>query len=219
METTEKQNNAKETSRIESFSDGVFAVAITLLVLDIHVPAAKDNESLLQLILQDWSHYLAFLIGFLTILICWINHHYMFEHIHKSNGMLLLINGFKLLVVSFTPFVTALLSKYIQTPHMHIAVCLYAANFSLMGIAMFGIWSYAYRQGFTQANTPQELKAATQLYIFAGTCSTAIFLLSFATTLGALILSAIMFSIFLFPKKSIAFLMARNGRQKSLVNS
>ena len=68
----------KETARVEAFSDGVFAIAITLLVLDIHVPEVKDNEKLLTLVLHDWAAHLAFLIGFFTILVCWINHHYMF---------------------------------------------------------------------------------------------------------------------------------------------
>ncbi len=130
------EKNQKETSRIEAFSDGVFAIAITLLVLDIHVPVVKNGESLFPLLLRDWQTYLAFLIGFFTVLVCWINHHYMFEFIKKSNGMLLLLNGFKLLVVSFTPFATALLSKYIATPQQQTAVNIYAFNFFLMGLAM-----------------------------------------------------------------------------------
>src|SRR4030095_7538609 len=114
------------TSRIETFSDGVFAIATTLLVLDIHVPHLKDNESLFPALLANWQTYLAFLIGFFTLLVCWINHHYMFELINKSNDKLLLFNGFKLLVVSFTPFATALISKYIGTSFQQTTVSIYA---------------------------------------------------------------------------------------------
>ncbi len=134
-----QESTTKETIRVEAFSDGVFAIAITLLVLDIHVPEVKENQSLLRLLLADWTTHLAFLIGFFTILVCWINHHYMFEHIRKCNGMLLLLNGFKLLVVSFTPFATAVISRYMGTIHQQTAVNLYGLNFFLMGLAMTGI--------------------------------------------------------------------------------
>src|SRR3954454_9569510 len=108
-------DNLKETTRIEAFSDAVFAIAITLLILEIHVPVANDTETLLHSLLNEWTSFLALLIGFFTLLVCWINHHYMFSFIHKTNSVLLLLNGFKLLVVTTTPFATALLAKNIQT--------------------------------------------------------------------------------------------------------
>lgn len=203
MEQDKIEHRTKETSRIEAFSDGVFAIAITLLVLDIHVPSVKENESLLRMLLADWTTYLAFLIGFFTILVCWINHHYMFEFINRSNGTLLILNGFKLLVVSFTPFATALLSKYLQTTHQQLAVSIYALNFSLMGIAMCCIWYYAIRKGFTRSASPGVLKASTHLYIMAAVLPAIIFVLSFAKIWICLILSAIMFLFFLFPKSAV----------------
>src|SRR3954453_13025091 len=93
-------DNLKETTRIEAFSDAVFAIAITLLILEIHVPVTNDTETFLHSLLHEWTSFLALLIGFFTILVCWINHHYMFSMIHKSNSVLLLLNGFKLLVVT-----------------------------------------------------------------------------------------------------------------------
>ena len=210
MKLEKTENSAKETSRIEAFSDGVFAIAITLLVLYIHVPAVKNNESLLQLLAADWATYLAFLIGFFTILICWINHHYMFEFIHRSDGMLLLLNGFKLLVVTFTPFATAVLSKYIGTPQQQTAVSIYTFNFFLMGFSMFGIWNYAHKKGFTRSTSPEVLQASTRLYIFAAVLSGVIFILSFTTIWICLALSAIMFLIFLFPKNAVTRLVKKN---------
>ena len=109
-----KETTSEGTGRLQAFSDGIFAIAITLLVLDIHVPDVTGNQSLLKAVLHNWEPMLAFMIGFFTLLVCWINHHYMFEVICKSNGMLLLLNGFKLLVVSFTPFATALLSNIMK---------------------------------------------------------------------------------------------------------
>jgi uncharacterized membrane protein len=210
METIENKSfSAKDTSRIESFSDGVFAIAITLLILDIHVPQVTENVSLMQALFNQWTSSLAFLIGFFTILICWINHHYMFQHIYRSNSMFLLINGFKLLVVTVTPFVTAILSKYIQTPQQQTAVTMYCFNFALMGIAMTGIWSYANSQGFTKASSAKVLKAITRLYIFAGSFSTLIWIVSFFSTIVCLVLSCMMFLVFLFPKRAVSWQVER----------
>ena len=201
MEASEKENS---TSRIEAFSDGVFAIAITLLILDIHVPQVKDDESLLQALSMQWESYLAFLIGFFTLLVCWINHHYMFQLIHRTNGMLLLLNGFKLLIVSFTPFATALLSKYIATPHLETAVSLYALNFFLMGLAMTCLWLYAEKHNLTKAESAGVLKGATQLYIFASALSGTIFIVSFFSVPVALALFGFMFSVFIFPKNVVS---------------
>ena len=204
--------NTKQTSRIEAFSDGVFAIAITLLVLDIHVPEVKSNEPLLPALLQNWTNYLAFLVGFFTILICWINHHVMFEYIHKADSGLLMLNGVKLLVISFTPFVTAVLSKYIGTPQQSTAVTIYGFNFLLMGSAMFFICHYACRKEFVKE--PNRKKAFRFLYAFAAILSATIFLVSFASTLIALVLFFAMFLIFMSPKKVVHFLekkLAKTG--------
>ncbi|HET9824683.1 MAG TPA: TMEM175 family protein [Chitinophagaceae bacterium] len=208
------QNKSKETVRLEAFSDGVFAIAATLLVLDIHVPDVKADQSLLQAIMSHWTNHIAFLIGFFTILICWINHHYMFEYIQKSDSGLLLMNGFKLLVVTFTPFVTAVLSKYINTPQQPVAVSIYAFNFLLMGLAMFLICRYASREKYVRGSR-QEEKALVQLYAFAAVFSAIIFVVSFATTFGALVLACIMFLIFLFPGRAFGFLMMRSGPEQA----
>lgn len=202
MEQKKIAATSEGTGRIQAFSDGVFAIAITLLVLDIHVPEVSGNESLLNALLTNWEPYLAFVIGFFTLLVCWINHHYMFEMICKSNGMLLLLNGFKLLVVSFTPFATALLSKYIGTAHQETAISVYGLNFFLMGTAMTGIWIYASHHDLTIASA-KELRASSQLYVFASVLSGLIFILSFISIIVCLILFGLMFLIFVFPRNVI----------------
>jgi uncharacterized membrane protein len=200
---------SKKTSRIEAFSDGVFSIAITLLVLDIHVPVVKDNESLLSMLAANWQAYLAFVIGFFTLLVCWINHHYMFELISRTNGMLLLLNGFKLLIVSFTPFATALISKYITTAQQQTAVSIYALNFFLMGTAMTCLWLYAVKHDLTKSDSSHALKAATHLYIFASLFSGTIFIVSFLSIPVSLVLFGLMFLIFVFPKNMVLFLMRK----------
>ncbi len=202
MEHKKKATISEGTDRIQAFSDGVFAIAVTLLVLDIHVPEVTDKESLLGAILSNWETYLAFVIGFFTLLVCWINHHYMFEMINKSTGMLLLLNGFKLLMVSFTPFATAVLSKYIGTTHQQTAISIYGLNFFLMGSAMTGIWLYACQHDLTIASAG-ELRASTQLYVFASVLSGVIFILSFFSVIISLVLFGLMFMIFVFPRNVI----------------
>ncbi|HEY2727309.1 MAG TPA: TMEM175 family protein [Parafilimonas sp.] len=203
------------TSRIECFSDGVFAIAITLLVLDIHVPVVKGNESMLKALAANWQVYLAFLIGFFTLLVCWINHHYMFELICKRNDVLLLLNGFKLLVVSFTPFATALLADYIATPNQQIPISIYGFNFFLMGTAMTSLWLYANKKGLTKADSPGILKATTKFFVFASILSGVIFLISFISIPVSLVLFGIMFLIFVFPKdrvnRLVEFEKRKNG--------
>lgn len=195
----------KETLRLEAFSDGVFGFAATLLVLDIHVPSVSEGQSLFQLLLADWPTYIVFLIGFFTILICWINHHFMFDYIYRSNSKLLLLNGFKLLVVTFTPFATAVLSKYINTDQQETAVSVYAFNFALMGLAMFCIWLYAFRVGLMKPESEMVLRTINRYYFVAAAMSASIFILSFINIWLCLGMSGVMFVIFLFPEVAIRY--------------
>ncbi|KAA9035924.1 DUF1211 domain-containing protein [Ginsengibacter hankyongi] len=213
MEEKEKVT-LNETSRIEAFSDGVFAIAITLLILEIHVPVAKENETLLSSLLHEWTSFLALLIGFFTLLVCWINHHYIFSMVYKSNSVLSLVNGFKLLVVTITPFATALLAKNIATNWEQAAVNIYCFNFALMGCSMTCIWLYAKRKGFIDAGSDIKLRKTTRLYIFAGVFSTSIWLVSYISLIACLILFMMMFIIFIFPEKIISLQLGRSNKKR-----
>jgi len=100
-----------ETSRIEAFSDGVFAIAITLLILEIKVPPPGSGELSLALARQ-WPSYLSFLMSFAFIGIMWINHHRLFTHIARSDDVLLILNLLLLLGVIVVPFPTAVLATH-----------------------------------------------------------------------------------------------------------
>src|SRR5215208_2258956 len=101
----ERELKSKELLRLETFSDGVFAIAITLLILEvIQILHTGSREGLLQLLTGNWKSFLVFLIGFLTILICWINHHLVLSYVEKTDSKLFWFNGFVLLVVTVTPF-------------------------------------------------------------------------------------------------------------------
>jgi uncharacterized membrane protein len=130
------------TGRIEAFSDGVIAVAITLLILDVQVPNVKAGL-LLQALLDQWPSYLGYVTSFLVVGIFWANHHNMFRHIHQVDHALLVINSFFLMCIAFIPFATALLTKYITSPDQHTAALVYGATLLLNGILFNAVWWYA----------------------------------------------------------------------------
>jgi len=200
-----------QTGRMEALSDGIFAIAMTLLVLDLKAPDISANQTLLAAIGDQWTSYLAFVIGFFTLLVCWINHHYMFEYIEEKDGPLMLLNGFKLLVVSFTPFATSLLARFINTGHEQAAVSFYAANFFLMGFAMTSLWCYASARGLTKPAQPGIIAAMTRLYQAATIISGAILLLSFISVWPAFAVFCAMFGIFVFPRGVAEAIAARRA--------
>ena len=101
-----------EKSRLEAFSDGVFAIAITLLVLEIVVPHIEEHGDLGQALLDLWPSYLAYATSFLTIGIMWINHHTVFRQLGEVDHRFLFINLGLLMCISFVPFPTTLLADY-----------------------------------------------------------------------------------------------------------
>jgi uncharacterized membrane protein len=132
-----------ETARLEAFSDGVFAIAITLLIIEIHVPAREHAETLGHELLRIWPSYLGYLTSFLTIGVMWINHHYVFELIGRIDRTMLLLNTLLLMMIAFVPFPTAVLAQFIETDGARAAAALYGATLTLTSIAFFAWWRYA----------------------------------------------------------------------------
>jgi uncharacterized membrane protein len=131
-----------ETARIEAFSDGIFAIAITLLILEIKVPS-RDQSSLVAGLLRQWPSYLAFLLSFAYIGIMWINHHRMFTHIKRSSDVLKILNLLLLLGVTIVPFPTAVLAEHLGGPYQRTAALVYNAIFVVIAIAFNLLWRYA----------------------------------------------------------------------------
>jgi uncharacterized membrane protein len=108
-------SDTTDTMRLATFSDAVFAIAITLLVLTFKVPAPNElHGTLFDTLLAQWPTYLAYLTSFFAILVMWIAHHNMFRFIVRADNTLLVINGLLLLGVTVVPFPTALLAEYLQ---------------------------------------------------------------------------------------------------------
>jgi len=134
----------KETARIEAFSDGVFAIAITLLILEVKIPGAGTANLAWQLIRQ-WPSYVAFVISFAFIGIMWINHHRLFTHIKRSNNVLLFLNLLLLLGVTAVPFPTAVLAQHFGTGNQRAAAILYHGTYFAIAVFFNILWRYASR--------------------------------------------------------------------------
>jgi len=133
----------KETGRVEAFSDGVFAIAITLLILEIKVPKLShdsDPAALAAELLGLWPSYLAFLLSFFAILIMWINHHGLFSMVRRVNPGFLYANGFLLLLISFVPFPTSVLAEYLDGKALNAAAAFYCGTFIFISMGYNLIW-------------------------------------------------------------------------------
>lgn len=131
-----------ETNRVEAFSDGVFAIAITLLILEIKVPPLSSSELSLEL-MRQWPSYLSFLISFAFIGIMWINHHRLFTHIARSDDLLLILNLLLLLGVILVPFSTAVLAAHLGRGGQRTALILYNAVYVFIAVVFNLLWRYA----------------------------------------------------------------------------
>jgi uncharacterized membrane protein len=136
--------------RLEAFSDGVMAIAITLLVLDLRVPppADADRGGLAAALAHQWPAYAAYLISFLVIGIIWVNHHAMFTLVRQVDRLVLFANLALLLVVSLIPFPTRLLAEYLTSgADAHTAAAVYSATMFGMAVAFTGLWWAITRDG------------------------------------------------------------------------
>ena len=158
-----KENSGdKETGRLESFSDGVFSIAMTLLVLELSVPklnGAVKPRALLWALMVQWPSYLAFVTSFFTVLIMWVNHHGIFRLVRRTDSTLLFANGFLLLLVTVVPFPTALVATYLRTPAAGVVCAVYSGTFVLISISYSLLLSAARRGGghLTVANAGPEI--------------------------------------------------------------
>lgn len=129
------------TARLETFSDGVFAIAATILVLEIGVDTATGNLG--RALLDLWPSYLAYTTSFLTIGIIWINHHYCVRLIGRVDRPFLFVNLILLLTIAFLPFPTKLVAEFLEEPGEQAAVYAYDATFVVMAVVYNTWWRYA----------------------------------------------------------------------------
>jgi uncharacterized membrane protein len=193
----------KETGRLEAFSDGVFAIAMTLLILDVKVPKPVDAASaggLFAALGRQWPTYLAYLTSFATILVMWVNHHKLFRHIRRSNDAFLFLNGLLLLFVTSVPFPTSLVAEYLERPDARDASLLYAGTFVAIAIAFNLLWNYASRGGRllgSRANRV-EVDAITRQYRLGPVLYAVAAALAFYSVAASLVLCLLLALFFAF---------------------
>jgi uncharacterized membrane protein len=134
----------RDTGRLEAFSDGVLAITITLLVLEIRPPT--DYKRLLHGLAALWPSYLAYAVTFLFIGQVWANDHVMFDHIRAADRVVLLLNTVLLMVVAFLPFATSVLAGALREGHgQRTAVVFYGIAFDVTALTFNAVWQYACR--------------------------------------------------------------------------
>lgn len=134
------------TARMEAFSDGVFAIAITLLILEIAVPAGSEDD-LLKALVEEWPAYLAYLVSFATIGAVWLAHTVITEYLDHATSVLMRVNLALLLVVAFLPFPTKLLGEFTgEESAERVAVTVFGINLLLCLVLVSVLWRYAVRE-------------------------------------------------------------------------
>jgi len=155
------------TERLEALSDGVIAIAATLLVLEIGRVELRDDESLFHAIIDLWPSLTAYLVSFTVIALIWVAHHSMFERISSVDRPLLFLNLALLLAIGFIPWPTSVLADYIDEggTDAAVATALYSLTMTLIGIVFVGMWAHLVRHpertdGVTEAQLRRSLRLA-----------------------------------------------------------
>lgn len=155
------------TGRLEAFSDGVFAIAITLLVLDLKVPLDRSHD-LGTALGSEWPQFAAYLVSFFVIGVIWINHHTVLDAIAKADKTLLVLNLALLLTVVTIPFTTSLFAEYLRDDGAaKIAAAIYSGVMLLHGILWSIFWAYAANHPDLLEPDVDRVKAKASVRTFA----------------------------------------------------
>ena len=181
-------------SRLETFADGVFAIAATLLILIVEVPEL-DGHSLAHELVRLWPAYVGYAVSFLTIGIIWVNHHTVLRQIRGVDRIFLFINVFFLLCIAFIPFPTRLLATYVRTDDGRAAAVVYGITLTTTAIFFNLMWRYAIGGGgrLLRADADRrEVDGITRSYrpgvpMYAGSTVVGIFNAEVAAALFAVI--------------------------------
>jgi TMEM175 potassium channel family protein len=178
-----------ETGRVEAFSDGVFAIAITLLILAVGFEQAIADGSVEHTLLHLWPAYIAYAVSFLTIGIMWVNHHAVFRHFARVDRPLLLLNILLLMLVAFTPFPTRVVAEH---AHKHAdrqaAAVLYGITMTMTAICFFAVWMYGSRRLLRPDADRREVTGITRSYLPGTPLYAIATLLAFLSPIASLIM-------------------------------
>jgi uncharacterized membrane protein len=155
-----------EIGRVEAFSDGVFAIAITLLILAVGLEQSIAGGSLEHQLLHLWPAYIAYGVSFLTVGIMWVNHRQIFRHFEHVDRPLLLLNILLLMCISFTPFPTRVVADHASnSADRQAAAVLYGLTMTVTAICFFGVWYYGSRRLLRPESDMREVSGITRSYL------------------------------------------------------
>jgi TMEM175 potassium channel family protein len=192
-----------ETQRIEAFSDGVFAIAITLLIIEIGVPHVTGDESLSEALGDLWPSYGAYVLSFVMIGIYWANHHSLFRLFVRTDHYFLILNVFFLMTIAFLPFPTAVLGEYLDNAEQRdTAVRLYALGLLLPAFGWLVVWLYANARGLVDERlAPEYVRFLTAQYVLSNVLYATALLLSFLDPWLALVIVVGLTLLYLLPPR------------------
>jgi uncharacterized membrane protein len=192
-------------NRLEAFSDGVFAIAITLLVIEIRPPTPNDGETLARALWEQWPHYLGYFLSFLVLGVMWLNHHRIFEPAQRVDGIVLVLNLNLLLWAVLIPFPTAVVADFLRDggADAETAVALYGGVILLAAISFTALFVGITREGIVdELPTPQQVRAARLRFGLGVLVYTGAFLLSFLSPALALLAHGTMAAYYLTEQSS-----------------
>jgi TMEM175 potassium channel family protein len=179
----------KETGRLEAFSDGIFAFAMTLLVLGLRDPVTSGGN-LLSGLVNEWPAFFAFFTSFFSVLVMWVNHHNMFTYIRRISTSFMFLNGFLMLTVTLTPFTTMLIADHITLGDASTAAEVYSGVFLLLGVIWNLCWRHASKGNRLLSSTLDEnaFKNVNRDYNFGTLLYAVAFGLAFVNGLASVVL-------------------------------
>jgi uncharacterized membrane protein len=199
-------NTGRETDRLEAFSDAIIAIAITLLVLEIHVPerheGGESNNTLWHELGDLWPSYLGFAISFVVIGIMWVNHHEIFRYIARTSHNLLILNTIFMFCIALAPFPTAVLAEYLGHDGEKTATIVYQGWFVVTAIAYNMLWRYPRKAGLLAEDAdPVAVAQITRRFNFGPPTYLLAFLVAFISPAISLILSAGLAVLYALPQR------------------
>jgi uncharacterized membrane protein len=178
-----------ETSRVEAFRDGVFAIAITLLILAVGIEQSLAGGNLRHQMLHLWPAYIAYAVSFLTVGIMWVNHHQIFRHFERVDRPLLLLNILLLMCISFTPFPTRVVADHAQNAGDRLAAAvLYGLSMTLTAICFLAVWIYGSRRLLRADTDMREVSGITRSYLPGAPTYALATLVAFVSSVASLII-------------------------------
>ena len=156
------------TTRLETFADGVFAIAATLLILNVDAQVRAASPALGHRLVEIWPSYVGYAVSFVTIGIIWSNHHTVMAQLGRVNRTFLMLNVFLLLCVAFLPFPTRLVAENLRDrSQLEPAALAYGATMTVMSVCYLSLWLYAItgRRLLRDDSDPRTVSGITKSYL------------------------------------------------------